>query len=482
MNDHSSSGRIYTVPKSLAGNHDLAGVYKFLAVLCYGLLTVHFPCILLLTLYENPGFIQVQLLVYFALCLAAGYGIQAATGKLFRIRRPKAGNGYEDMKHRYKAWQAIPAHLAALAWTGVAVRIGFAIMHRYADIYTRSAVEPVLLAVGSIALIEYGAYLWFIPHNVLVSQRSTTIVIMMIVFQTLEILYAGGYSIGIYAATMPAFEVTALLLYMALMNQELLTREYDNRVSHVNDAAKLFSAIVIFGGAAGIVALMFLVRSVVLFLFRLVRFLFAYSIVHAGGAHPGRPIELPGGANGLIEVLFPGAGKGIRWLFVFLCIFVCAIFVILVIPVFRDKAKQWGKRFRTALVLLWSRRYRKDSGVMAPAGHFTDTVENILPSWRRRTRKLPTRSEYEKHFAALASPGEQYAYAYAVYARCMEERVFAVRPSDTPRERAGKTAEDSYFPNAHIYAVEYENLHYGDLQESQESSLAALHNYLLSTL
>ena len=107
------------VPKFLAGNHDFTSRYKGFAVICYLFLTVHFACIMALGLHTASA-IHPWMFCYYFGCALAGYGIQHLTGLIFRIARPKAENNYEDIKRRYKPVQAIPCHILAVIWFGIA--------------------------------------------------------------------------------------------------------------------------------------------------------------------------------------------------------------------------------------------------------------------------------------------------------------------------------------------------------------------------
>ena len=449
------------VPKFLAGNHDFSSLYKGFAVLCYLFLTVHFACIMVLGLHTASP-IHPWIFCYYFGCALAGYGIQYLTGLIFRIVRPKAENSYEDMKRRYKPVQAIPCHIFAVVWFGIANDLGFEILREHAIIFSHNSIYPLIFAIGSFILIEYGAYLWFFPYNVLVSMRSIAIVGVMMLIQTVVLVYIrGGFGLGFYNLSLVVTEFLAILIYMVLLNQCFLTRQYDNRVSYVNDAAKLYSAGVV-AGAASIIGLMAQVVRVILIVLLKILEQILGRMFNEG--ETGTTPYSPGFGYGGMQKLFDGedaSSNGLIAMLLLGLLFV-TLFIIIVSPGIRERLLQLWEQLLADLAEFFKlkKKYR-------PAVHveerFVDTVENLT----RRTGKrdgLPSLAAFERQLSRIVEPEEKYAYAYSVYAKYMELSHGRVLVSDTPRERTRKVCEDDRYPEAGQYAEVFEELRYADVK------------------
>ena len=483
MNEHKATNA-RPVPKFLAGNHDFSSLYKGFAVICYLFLTVHFACIMVLGLHTASP-IHPWIFCYYFGCAMAGYGIQHLTGMIFRIVRPKAENSYEDMKCRYKPVQAIPCHILAVIWFGIANDIGFEILREHAIVFSHNSIYPLIFAIGGFILMEYGEYLWFFPYNVLVSMRSIAIVGVMMLIQTVVLVYVRGLPLGFYNTSLVVTEFLAILIYMVLLNQVFLTRQYDNRVSYVNDAAKLYSASVVAGAAAVIILAAQVVRVIVTGILKLLELALAKSILSFNRPHESEIEEISGGGTaGMVPgngVLFGGENGLIPALLLGL-LFV-TLFIIMISPSIRERILLFFEQlFRDLAELFgWNKKYR-------PAVHveerFVDTVENLT----RRTGKrdgLPSLAAFERQMSRLAAPEEKYAYAYSVYAKYMELSHGRVLVSDTPRERSEKVRFDERYPDAGQYAEVFEEVRYANEAVGivgLDERLTVLHDYLRGVL
>ena len=446
------------VPKFLAGNHDFSSLYKGFAVICYLFLTVHFACIMVLGLHTASP-IHPWIFCYYFGCAMAGYGIQHLTGLIFRIARPKAENNYEDIKRRYKPVQAIPCHILAVIWFGIANDLGFEILREHAIIFSHNSIYPLIFAIGGFILMEYGAYLWFFPYNVLVSMRSIAIVGVMMLIQTVVLVYVRGLPQGFYYLSLVETEFLAILIYMVLLNQVFLPRQYDNRVSYVNDAAKLYSTGVVIGAASAIILMAQVVRVILIVLLKILEQILGRMFVE--GETGTTPISYGGGYGGM-QKLFDGedaSSNGLIAMLLLGLLFV-TLFIIIASPAIRER-----------LLLLWEQlladlaEFFKLKKKYRPAGsieeRFVDTVENLT----RRTGKrdgLPSLAAFERQLSRIAEPEEKYAYAYSVYAKYMEQSHGRVLVSDTPRERSEKVRSVVRYPDAGQYAAVFEEVRYAD--------------------
>ncbi len=455
------------VPRFLAGNHDFSSLYKGFAVICYLFLTVHFACIMVLGLHTASP-IHPWIFCYYFGCAMAGYGIQHLTGLIFRIVRPKAENNYEDIKRRYKPVQAIPCHIFAVVWFGIAQDLGFEILREHAIIFSHNSIYPLIFAIGGFILMEYGAYLWFFPYNVLVSMRSIAIVSVMMLIQTVVLVYIRGLPLGFYNTSLVVTEFLAILIYMVLLNQVFLTRQYDNRVSYVNDAAKLYSAGVVVGAAAVIILMAQIVRVIVIGILKILELALAKSILSFNRPHESEIEEISGGGTaGMVPgngVLF-GGGNGLIPALLLGLLFV-TLFIIMISPSIRDRILLfWEQLFHDLAELFgWNKKYRHKED--AAEERFVDTVENLT----RRTEKrgaLPSLAVFERQLSRIPTPEEKYAYAYSVYAKYMELSHGRVLVSDTPRERSDKVHGDDRYPDAGQYSGLFEQLRYADDSQGQ---------------
>ena len=446
------------VPKFLAGNHDFSSLYKGFAVICYLFLTVHFACIMVLGLHTASP-IHPWMFCYYFGCAMAGYAIQHLTGWIFRIVRPKAENNYEDIKRRYKPVQAIPCHILAVIWFGIANDLGFEILREHAIIFSHNSIYPLIFAIGGFILMEYGAYLWFFPYNVLVSMRSIAIVGVMMLIQTVVLVYVRGLPLGFYNLSLVVTEFLAILIYMVLLNQVFLTRQYDNRVSYVNDAAKLYSAGVVIGAASAIILMAQVVRVILIVLLKILEQILGRMFVE--GETGTTPISYGGGYGGM-QKLFDGedaSSNGLIAMLLMGLLFV-TLFIIIASPAIRERLLLLWEQLLSDLAEFFKlkKKYRKTESIEE---RFVDTVENLT----RRTEKrggLPSLAAFERQLSRLAAPEEKYAYAYSVYAKYMEHSHGRVLVSDTPRERSEKVRSDDRYPDAGQYAEVFEELRYAD--------------------
>ena len=446
------------VPKFLAGNHDFTSLYKGFAVICYLFLTVHFACIMALGLHTASA-IHPWMFCYYFGCAMAGYGIQHLTGLIFRIVRPKAENNYEDIKRRYKPVQAIPCHILAVIWFGIANDLGFEILREHAIIFSHNSIYPLIFAIGGFILMEYGAYLWFFPYNVLVSMRSIAVVGVMMLIQTVVLVYVRGLPLGFYNLSLVVTEFLAILIYMVLLNQCFLTRQYDNRVSYVNDAAKLYSTGVVIGAASAIILMAQVVRVILIVLLKILEQILGRMFVE--GETGTTPISYGGGYGGM-QKLFDGedaSSNGLIAMLLMGLLFV-TLFIIIASPAIRERLLLLWEQLLSDLAEFFKlkKKYRKTEPIEE---RFVDTVENLT----RRTHKhdgLPSLAAFERQLSRIAKPEEKYAYAYSVYAKYMEQSHGRVLVSDTPRERTRKVCEDDRYPDAAQYTEVFEELRYAD--------------------
>ena len=446
------------VPKFLAGNHDFSSLYKGFAVICYLFLTVHFACIMTLGLHTTAD-IHPLVFCYYLACALIGYGIQWLTGIIFRIVRPKAENNYEDIKRRYKPLQAIPCHIFAIIWFGIANDIGMAIYREYAIYFVRDSIYPMIFAIGGFILMEYGAYLWFFPYNVLVSMRSIAIVGVMMLIQTVVLVYVRGLPLGFYNLSLVVTEFLAILIYMVLLNQVFLTRQYDNRVSYVNDAAKLYSTGVVIGAASAIILMAQVVRVILIVLLKILEQILGRMFVE--GETGTTPISYGGGYGGM-QKLFDGedaSNNGLIAMLLLGLLFV-TLFIIIASPAIRERLLLLWERLLSDLAEFFKlkKKYRKTEPIEE---RFVDTVENLT----RRTGKhdgLPSLAAFERQLSRISTSEEKYAYAYSVYAKYMEQSHGRVLVSDTPRERSEKVRSDDRYPDAGQYAEVFEEVRYAD--------------------
>lgn len=470
MTEHKATNA-RSVPKFLAGNHDFSALYKGFAVICYLFLTVHFACIMVLGLHTASA-IHPWMFCYYFGCALAGYGIQHLTGLIFRIVRPKAENSYEDMKRRYKPVQAIPCHIIAIVWFGIANDIGFAILREHAVSFSHNSIYPLIFAIGSFILIEYGAYLWFFPYNVLISMRSISIVSVMMLIQTVVLVYVrGGFGLGFYSVSLVVTEFLAILIYMVLLNQCFLTRQYDNRVSYVNDAAKLYSAGVVAGAVSAIILMASVIRVILIVLLKILEQILGRMFVE--GETGTTPFSFGYGYGGM-QPLFDGEdarSNGLIAMLLMGLLFV-TLFIIIASPAIRERLLQLWEQLLADLADFFKlkKKVRKSKQIEE---RFVDTVENLT----RRTQKhggLPSRSAFERQLSHIPTPEEKYAYAYSVYAKYMEHSHGRVFVSDTPRERSDKVRTDDRYPDAEQYAALFEQLRYANdrqgLTELQQHS------------
>ena len=450
------------VPKFLAGNHDFSALYKGVAVICYLFLTVHFACIMTLGLHPTAD-IHPLVFCYYLACALIGYGIQWLTGIIFRIVRPKAENNYEDIKRRYKPLQAIPCHIFAIIWFGIANDIGMAIYREYTIYFVRDSIYPMIFAIAGFVLMEYGAYLWFFPYNVLVSMRSIVIVGVIMMIQIVMLVYFNGLSLGFYSISLVVTEFLVILFYMVLLNQVFLTRQYDNRVSYVNDAAKLYSAGVVISAASAIILLAQVVRVIVIGILMVLELVLAKSILSFNRPHESEIESISGGGSagmmpGNVGVLF-GGGNGLAQALLLGLLFV-TLFIIMISPSIRDRILLFFEQLFRDLAEFFKlkKKYRKTEPIEE---RFVDTVENLT----RRTGKrdgLPSLAAFERQLSRIVESEEKYAYAYSVYAKYMELSHGRVLVSDTPRERSEKVRSDERYPDAGQYAEAFEEVRYAD--------------------
>ena len=457
MNEHKATNA-RPVPKFLAGNHDFSSLYKGFAVICYLFLTVHFACIMVLGLHTASP-IHPWIFCYYFGCAMAGYGIQHLTGMIFRIVRPKAENNYEDIKRRYKPVQAIPCHILAVIWFGIANDIGFEILREHAIVFSHNSIYPLIFAIGGFILMEYGAYLWFFPYNVLVSMRSIAIVGVMMLIQTVVLVYVRGLALGFYNLSLVVTEFLAILIYMVLLNQCFLTRQYDNRVSYVNDAAKLYSTSVVIGAASAIILMAQVVRVILIVLLKILEQILGRMFVE--GETGTTPISYGGGYGGM-QKLFDGedaSSNGLIAMLLMGLLFV-TLFIIIASPAIRERLLLLWEQLLADLAEFFKlkKKYRKTEPIEE---RFVDTVENLT----RRTEKhnvLPSLASFERQLSRITEPEEKYAYAYSVYAKYMELSHSRVLVSDTPRERSDKVRSDERYPDAGQYAEVFEEVRYAD--------------------
>ena len=463
MNEHKATNA-RPVPRFLAGNHDFAFLYKCFAVLCYLFLTVHFACIMVLGLHTASP-IHPWIFCYYFGCALAGYGVQYLTGLIFRIVRPKAENNYEDIKRRYKPVQAIPCHIFAAVWFGIAQDIGFEILREHAIIFSHNSIYPLIFAIGSFILIEFGAYLWFFPYNVLVSMRSIAIVSIMMLVQTVVLVYVrGGFGLGFYSISLVVTEFLAILIYMILLNQCFLTRQYDNRVSYVNDAAKLYSAGVVVGASSVIVLMAGMIRLILIGLLKLLEQILGRMFIEG---ETGTTPYSPGFGYGGMQKLFDGEdakSNGLLAVLLMGLLFI-TLFIIIASPAIRDWLRRLWKQLLADLAEFFKmkKKFRKSEQIEE---RFVDTVENLAR--RTKTRgSLPSAVTFERRLSRIENPVDRYAYAYSVYAAYMEQTHSSVLVSDTPRERSGKVRTDDRYPDAASYSALFEQLRYADDMSGQ---------------
>ena len=289
--------------------------------------------------------------------------------------------------------------------------------------------------------------------------RSIAIVGVMILIQTVVLVYVRGLPLGFYNLSLVVTEFLAILIYMVLLNQVFLTRQYDNRVSYVNDAAKLYSTGVVIGAASAIILMAQVVRVILIVLLKILEQILGRMFVE--GETGTTPISYGGGYGGM-QKLFDGedaSSNGLIAMLLLGLLFV-TLFIIIASPAIRERLLLLWEQLLSDLAEFFKlkKKYRKTEPIEE---RFVDTVENLT----RRTGKrdgLPSLAAFERQLSRIAEPEEKYAYAYSVYAKYMEQSHGRVLVSDTPRERSEKVRSDDRYPDAGQYAEVFEEVRYAD--------------------
>ncbi|MCQ2430994.1 MAG: hypothetical protein MJ175_00160 [Clostridia bacterium] len=463
----------HSVPHWLAGNTDLSALYKAGAVLCYTFFICHYPCYISLTAFQASPH-HLSILLFFILCTLCGYALQWLTGRIFRIRRQKTDAGYEDsVKHRYKPLQAIPVHIAAVFVYQFAHSLGFSLLKQYAEIYTRDSAEPVLLGLCAAAMIEAGAFFWFMPYEVLISQRSIKIAAFLIFAQIFINFFGGALNVGPFPVTEVIALFFAVLLFLLILNQENLTREYENRVSYVNDASKLYSTGVIVLAVSLIMCVVTTINEIVRVVFLLLEFVLGYALINFDGE--GYQVEdCVGGESGQISQIMKSDAHTGNWVILVLAILFLGIFLYMISPSLREKFREFWKMLLDELAGFFGHKYEKAEKETTESP-FDDQYENLIRK-KDAGSPLPSLKAYQKHCQTLPDDRARYEYAYAVYAQYMEQHCETVESSDTPRQRAGKVKGDTRFsPRTEPVTASFELIRY---RESNDAELPMLSDHL----
>ena len=484
--------RLFPERNSLESNTDYSGLYQAGAVACYLLLVLPFCALLTLSYYPSTP-IQLLLIAVYLAFGVAGYLLQMLGAHIFRLERKPQVFSYEDTTRRYRFSQAIVVHLGAVLAVLLMLRVSRTLRFHLGIWDDGYSLVPPMTALSAFVMTELGGYLWFFPYSTLISMRRIGTFGFPLLINSLCSFFYGQGSVFSF------FNVAVLLLlfalFMLLLNQAFITRPYGGKIARgINDAAKGYSARIVGGAAALIVA-----ASVVSMAFIITVVSIWYAIVKAITArwvaqttYDERAVQEVLQQDLAGEALRLPRGQADYWVVVFVVLTVIAIvfLVILWTPTLRERVKELIAMLREFLAFLFlspSQRRLLRQKTTREYLNFVDEVETTRAASQGsvlHADAFRTYAEFRRQLDVCSTMDEKIRFAYAVAAVQLRHQRCGVGKSDTPREIARKVKNHNLVEDIDRLTADFECLQYenGVLQHSGQVTLdrlcALIHAYI----
>lgn len=475
--------------RALAGNINYEPVYKGGATLCYLFVALPFCAVVTLPTVSIP-FLQILALLYLILIGLAGYGLQILGAKILHVQRKPSVYSYEDTTRRYRLREALICHLFVLPVFLNTGMLAMQVLRLYSDSFSGSSSFPTLLSLCAAFMLEFGAYLWFIPYNTLISTRRIgTISIALLIQWIILVVIVGKWNqMPVLNAAYVLSLVLVIVLYLFLLNQAFITRPFGGKIARgINDAAKGYSIRIVgitLGCAAvcAVFAMSCLVVIVKAF-YACVRFFFAMFIKNTSGDE--EKMEKVLSQTHLAEAYMRMQPKQAEyWVVVFAILAALAVLllVVLSVPVVREKALALWKTFLEFIQFLLHPNKTVKQVQTTEFLNFTDTEEktrHLRHKSRLYAEKVQSYADFQRKLDTLPSNKEKICFAYAVAAALLRHYNCGIRASDTPRELTVKVKKRDMIADMDSLTAVYETLRYADAANTSTTPAAVLHDTVM---
>lgn len=459
--------------RALAGNTNYEPVYKCGATLCYLFVALPFCAVVTLPTVSMPS-LQILALLYLILIGCAGYGLQILGAKVLHVQRKPSVYSYEDTTRRYRLREALICHLFVIPVFILTGMLAMQVLRLYTNSFSAgSSSFPTLLALCAAFMLEFGAYLWFIPYNTLISTRriGTVSIALLIQWIILAVIVGKWNQMPVLNSAYILSLVIVITLYLFLLNQAFITRPFGGKIARgINDAAKGYSIRIVgmtLGCAAmcAVFAMSCLVVIVKAF-YAYVRFFFAMFIKNTSGDE--EKMEQVLSQTHLAEDYMRMQPKQAEyWVAVFAILAVLAVvlLVALSVPVVREKVLAlWKTILEFFQFLLHPDKTVKPSQTTEFL-NFTDTEEKTRRLRQKNhlyAENVKSYADFQRKLDTLPSKNEKICFAYAVAAALLWHYNCGIRASDTPRELTVKVKKRDMIEDMDQLTAIYETLRYAD--------------------
>ena len=408
--------------------------------------------------------------------LTAGYFIQAAFGKITKVKRKKQDLAYESNTKFFNMKDAaLPITICVvIAFVLFNVVTGYMKFRFETGIdltYDRDSLYPYMMLFMGSAIMIAGVVMWFYPYNRIISLRS-----LFVYF----VLFAIGF---IFTFNTQWISTLCLVLFvlcaLIILNQSNIIKTISlTKVGVVTPNVRLYNIGIVFLFIGAVICTLIVVAAILVGLTVVVQFLFFVTlgaIFNDGSGVEGTHIaESIGEASFDISLLNMSSDNGavhaLWYLFILIVVLLILslIFIKSIRKVFKSISDFFGSLINNIISLFTDMFFffsMKNPDVEIDYINYRDEeidVDKISAKIKMQefSKKRYSYREYTAKFNSLKTVNEKYVFAYQSLIECWRSMDFSIRDSDTPRQIRDKVLARTTIDEVPDITSIFEEYHY----------------------
>ena len=408
--------------------------------------------------------------------LSLGYFIQAAFGKMTKVKRKKEDTAYEGFTKFFDIKNAaLPIVICVvIAFVLFNVVIGY-MKYRFEigiDLtYDRDSLYPYLMLLMSAVIMIIGVVMWFYPYSRIISLRT-----MFVYFVLFCVVFIFTFSTQwISTICMILFVLCALII----LNQTNIIRTISlTKIGVVTPKVRLYNIGTVFLFIGAVICTLIVVASILVGLTVVVQFLFYLML---GALFKGDVVEGSQMAESIGEASFNisllsmssenGAVYALWYLFILIVVLliISLIFIKSIRKVFKSIGDFFGALINNIISLFTDMFFffsMKNPDVEVGYINYRDEemdVDKVEAKIKMQefTKKRYSYREYTNKFNSLKTVNEKYIFAYQSLIECWRSMDFSLRTADTPRQIRDKVLARTTIEDVPDITAIFEQYHYG---------------------
>ena len=408
--------------------------------------------------------------------LTLGYFIQAAFGKITKVKRKKEDMAYEGFTKFFDVKNAALPIVICVVIAFVLFNIVTGYMKYRFEVgidltYDRDSLYPYMMLMMSAAIMIIGVVMWFYPYSRIISLRT-----MFVYFALFSAVFIFTFSAQwISTICMILFVLCALII----LNQSNIIRTINlTKVGVATSRVRLYNIGTVFLFIGAVICTLIVVASILVGLTVVFQFLFYLTLgamFNTDGMVDGTHVaDSIGDASFNISLLNMSSDNGavhaLWYLFILIVVLliISLIFIKSIRKVFKSISDFFGALINNIISLFTDMFFffsmknpdidyinYKDEEIDV------DKVEAKI-KMQEFSKKRYSYREYTTKFNSLKTINEKYIFAYQSLIECWQNMDFSLRDADTPRQIRDKVLARTTIEEVPDITAIFEQYHYGN--------------------